>query len=86
MIVNPKLRNGIPQEPHLSTAGETGLLKHSSPPSVASGLSRSTHYQSPHLVPEAVLAQSTAFERQQRRRAASAVTNSLRQATSDTLL
>jgi hypothetical protein len=83
MIVNPKLRNGIPQEPHLSTAGETGLLKHSSPPS---GLPRSKHYQSPHLVPEAVLAQSTAFERQQRRRAASAVTNSLRQATSDTLL
>jgi len=31
--------------------------------------------------PEAVLAQSTAFEHQQRRCAASAVTNSLRQAT-----
>src|SRR5271169_356508 len=47
---------------------------------VSSGLSRSKHYQTPHLVIEAVLAQSTAFEHQQRLCAASAVTNSLRQA------
>jgi len=38
-----------------------------------SGLSRSKHYQTPHLVTESVLAQSTAFEHQQRRCAASAV-------------
>jgi Cupin len=47
-----------------------------------SGLSRSKHYQTPHLVIEAVLAQSIAFEHQQCRCAAFAVTNSLRQATS----
>jgi len=33
MIASPNLRNGIPQEPRFSTAGETGLFNHSVPPS-----------------------------------------------------
>jgi hypothetical protein len=59
------------------------MLLSLSPGRLTSGLSRSKHYQIPHLGTEAVLAQSTASEHQQRRCAASAVTNSLRQATSD---
>ena len=31
MIAGPNLRNGIPQEPRFSTAGETGLVNHSVP-------------------------------------------------------
>ena len=53
---------------------------------VASGLSRSNHYQSPRLLlrsPKRTLAHSiAAFGHRQHRPAASAVTNSLRQATS----
>jgi hypothetical protein len=53
---------------------------------VTSGLSWSNHYQTPHLLlrsPKRTLARSiAAFGHQQHRPAASAVTNSLRQATS----
>ena len=33
MIASPNLRNGIPQEPRFSTAGEAGLFNHCVPPS-----------------------------------------------------